>query len=396
MSRTPASPQSDPGFEVDIRRGRRAVDSAPADSDATPVAERPTRVLVADDTRKPARGQTQPVVRRNTQQRVLGGVLLVALLIVAGAFAYSWVTAAPPGVLARINGENITTAEVDREILVNRALTALLTGQETTPSRFSTVESLIDRRMRAQDATRAGMSVSDDDVLKFVQNLLEQNGKTLADLDTALQGYGLTRADFVAEQRDVVLINSYIGLKVTANAQSDDDRQSMLNDWVTQLQRTSKIERFGVPDEPIAPRIGATAPDFKLRDTNDKITSESDLHGRPILINFWATWCDPCRAELPLIQSTYARIQKTAPGPGPGLQVLGVSVESDPDIITSFQKEYGLNYPILPDEAGQVKDLYRVGPIPTSFFIDRQGIVRAVVIGTLTQETLDANLKLIP
>src|SRR4051812_29423194 len=255
MSGSPSSPPPDPGFGVEIRRGRRAVDTAPdpVDGSADPlVADQPTRVLVPGGT-QPATGKVRPAKvptparrRGGLQQRVLGGVLLAALLIVLGAFAYSWwSTQPPPGVLARVNGENITIAEVDREILVNRALTALLAGEETTPSRFSTVESLIDRYMRAQDARRAGISVTDADVEKFVADLLSRQDKTLDDLDTALRGYGLTRADFIAEQRDVVLINSYIGLKVTANATSNDDWESKLNDWVTQLQRTSKVERFG-------------------------------------------------------------------------------------------------------------------------------------------------------
>jgi peroxiredoxin len=217
------------------------------------------------------------------------------------------------------------------------------------------------------------------------------------DLDTALKGYGLTRADLYADQRDVVAINSYIGLNVVAGATSDDQRSQLMNDWITQLQQTSKVERFGTPDEPTAPRVGATAPDFKLRDINEKIYALSDLHGRPVIVNFWATWCEPCRSELPTIQAAYARLQKAAPGPGPGLEVLGVAVDSDPSIVSSFQREFGLQFPLLPDEVGQggVKDLYRVGPIPTSFFIDRQGIVRAVKIGALQEQDLTDDLKLI-
>jgi peroxiredoxin len=143
--------------------------------------------------------------------------------------------------------------------------------------------------------------------------------------------------------------------------------------------------------------VGATAPDFKLRDINEKIYALSDLHGRPVIVNFWATWCEPCRSELPTIQAAYARLQKAAPGPGPGLEVLGVAVDSDPSIVSSFQREFGLQFPLLPDETGQggVKDLYRVGPIPTSFFIDRQGIVRAVKIGALQEQDLTDDLKLI-
>jgi peroxiredoxin len=90
-------------------------------------------------------------------------------------------------------------------------------------------------------------------------------------------------------------------------------------------------------------------------------------------------------------------LQKEGPQPGPGLEVLGVAVDSDPSIVSSFQREFGLQFPLLPDMAGQggVKDLYRVGPIPTSFFIDRQGIVRAVKIGALQEQDLIEDLKLI-
>ena len=118
--------------------------------------------------------------------------------------------------------------------------------------------------------------------------------------------------------------------------------------------------------------------------------------GKPLLVTFWATWCEPCRTELPTIQAAYTKVRASAAGPGPGLEVLGVAVESDPAIVISFQKEFSLAYPLLPDEAGQVKNLYRVGPIPTSFFIDRQGIIRAIQIGILADSDLTEKLKLIP
>ncbi len=392
MNRSSSKGPVDPGFNVEIRRGQRALDQEAAPR--TPVAKAGRRAPEAEA----AWGGVRVKRRAKVQQKILAGVLIFAVLVVAGFFALSWWSTQPPaGVLARVNGENITVQQVDREILLNRALTALLTGDEQTLSRSATVESLIDRRMRAQDAARAGIKVSDADVEGFVQTLLTRNGKTMDDLDTALKGYGLTRADLYADQRDVVAINSYIGLNVVAGATSDDQRSQLMNDWITQLQQTSKVERFGTPDEPTAPRVGATAPDFKLRDINEKIYALSDLHGRPVIVNFWATWCEPCRSELPTIQAAYARLQKAAPGPGPGLEVLGVAVDSDPSIVSSFQREFGLQFPLLPDEVGQggVKDLYRVGPIPTSFFIDRQGIVRAVKIGALQEQDLTDDLKLI-
>ena len=156
MSRSSSQPPADPGFEVDIRRGRRAVDApAPAPAEA-----RPARLSAV--AARPARAQ-------QTQQRVLAGVLIAAVAIVAGAFAFSWWSAQPPaGVLARINGEDIRVDQVDHEILLNRAMTALLSGKEVAPSRSATVEDLLDRRMKRATPPAAGVTVSDADVQNFV------------------------------------------------------------------------------------------------------------------------------------------------------------------------------------------------------------------------------------
>ncbi|MGI8587644.1 MAG: redoxin domain-containing protein [Chloroflexia bacterium] len=382
MKRSAADARPDPGFEVEISRGGRAAAELSPARIATPVNVGPPHLAARS--------------RRGLQQRVLAGVLAVAVVFVAVVFAVAWWSAQPPaGVLARVNGEEITVAQVDKKILISRAITALLNGKEETPSRGAILDSLIQERMQAQDAARAGVSVSDDEIAQFVQSRVEANGKSVSDLDTALKGYGLTRADFYADQKPFLLINKYVGEKVVAGATSDNERQQKQNDWLAALQNTSKVERFGTPDEPTAPRIGATAPNFTLRDLSGKIVSLSDFHGRPVLINFWATWCDPCRRELPTIQAAYAQRQASGPQAAQGLAILGVAVESDPAIVTSFQKEFGLAYSILPDEADQIKNLYRVGPIPTSFFIDRQGTIRAIKVEAMEAPELGKDLDMI-
>ncbi len=381
MKNASSNGSADPGFGVEIRRGQRAVESGP-----TPVAaSRPATVPSA----------ARPAARQN---RVLAGLLVAAGGIVALLFAFSWVSAQPPpDGLARVNGEVITNAQVDRAILVNRAMTALLMGKEETFSRSSALQSLIDVRMRAQDAERAGVTVSNSDVDRLITYQLDKYNKTLADLQTALKGYGINQSDFYGEQHDVALINKYIGLNVAVGATSQDEIDSKTNDWVTQLQRTSKVERFNVPDEPTAPRVGALAPDFTLPDVNGKAVTLSALRGQPVLINFWATWCEPCRTEIPVIQTAYARAKAAAGGAGTGVTVLGIAVESDPDIIGSFQKEYGISFNLLADNLGtsSVKNLYRVLPIPTSIFIDRQGVIRHIQVGQLDEATLTEKLGVI-
>ena len=181
----------------------------------------------------------------------------------------------------------------------------------------------------------------------------------------------------------------------------------MQNDWLAQLQRTSRLETFAASDVPV---VGSIAPEFKLPVLKtaeaptpapgatpvagvDYISLEG-LRGRPVIINFWATWCQPCRVEIPELQAAYAQHKSSADGPAtPGLEVLGVLVQSDPTIALSFQKEFGITFPILVDDPGQVKDQYRVVPIPSSFFIDREGVIRFVKVGMLTQKEIQEHLK---
>ena len=126
-----------------------------------------------------------------------------------------------------------------------------------------------------------------------------------------------------------------------------------------------------------APQTGFLAPDFTLKTPQGEIFTLSGLKGKAVLINIWATWCPPCRAEMPAIQSLYEEYKSQ------GLVVLGVNstVQDDPFKIAPFLEEYGLTFPILLDETGEVTQAYEVRALPSSFFIDRQGRISEVVIG---------------
>jgi len=106
-----------------------------------------------------------------------------------------------------------------------------------------------------------------------------------------------------------------------------------------------------------------------------------------VLINFWATWCGPCRAEMPIIQAAYERYREQ------GLVVLAVDVQEGPTFVERFAQQSGLTFTILYDRDGSVSDRYRIRGIPTSFFVDRQGVIRARQVGAMSETVLEHQLS---
>jgi cytochrome c biogenesis protein CcmG/thiol:disulfide interchange protein DsbE len=136
--------------------------------------------------------------------------------------------------------------------------------------------------------------------------------------------------------------------------------------------------------------VGRVAPDFLLQTPNGGQLRFSDLRGRPVLVNFWASWCAPCRQELPEIVKAYDA-HKDA-----GLVVLAVDLQENDDAVKSFASEFGMTFPIVIDRTGSVASSWRIGGpiqgIPSSYFVDAQGVVQARFYGPMTQDTLDENL----
>jgi cytochrome c biogenesis protein CcmG/thiol:disulfide interchange protein DsbE len=133
-----------------------------------------------------------------------------------------------------------------------------------------------------------------------------------------------------------------------------------------------------------APQVGFAAPDFSLQTTEGETYTLSALRGQAVLINVWATWCPPCRAEMPVIEKLSQEYKDK------GLVVLAVNstFQDDPAAIRPFAEKYKLSFPILLDEKGNVTRSYQVNALPSSFFIDRQGVIREVVIGGPMSEAL--------
>ena len=135
--------------------------------------------------------------------------------------------------------------------------------------------------------------------------------------------------------------------------------------------------------KPPAPWVGHPAPDFTLTDLEGKPWTLSELRGRPVLLNFWATWCLPCRFEMPAIGAVYERFVDQ------GFVVFAVNVLESRDIAYTFAEEFNLTFPVLLDSTGKVADAYQVHFIPTSFFVDREGVISNKHIGPMTEETIE-------
>lgn len=133
-----------------------------------------------------------------------------------------------------------------------------------------------------------------------------------------------------------------------------------------------------------SPREGFLAPDFTLDLLGGEPVSLSGLRGQVVMINLWASWCPPCRAEMPAIERIY-QVNRAR-----GLEVLAVNTtyQDNESAARAFVQEYGLTFPILLDRTGAMANRYQLRALPTTFFVDRQGVIQDVVVGGPMSEAL--------
>jgi cytochrome c biogenesis protein CcmG/thiol:disulfide interchange protein DsbE len=136
-----------------------------------------------------------------------------------------------------------------------------------------------------------------------------------------------------------------------------------------------------------APVVGNPAIPFELKSLEGNSLSLPKFRGKPLVVNFFASWCDPCREEMPLINDLAS---KSAKG---GYGVLGIAVEDSRAAVTEYVKEAKLDFPIALDLNSTVKRAYRIFGPPATFFIDGQGIVRDVVLGPISGERAREAMK---
>ncbi|MBI2912417.1 MAG: TlpA family protein disulfide reductase [Chloroflexi bacterium] len=159
---------------------------------------------------------------------------------------------------------------------------------------------------------------------------------------------------------------------------------------------SSTGERYGPVELPpalvaagadVSPKEGALAPDFLLERLDGGDLRLSDYRGQPLVVNFWATWCAPCRREIPQFVSAYDRFRDQ------GLVIIGVNLQESKSIVQNYADDFGMKFPIAIDRSGEVAKRYRLLGLPMTFFIDRQGVVRSVFAGPFLEESRGTNVQ---
>lgn len=136
--------------------------------------------------------------------------------------------------------------------------------------------------------------------------------------------------------------------------------------------------------------VGKSAPDFELPDLEETTVRLSDYRGKVVFLNFWATWCQPCREEMPSMEVLYQQFKRD------GLVVLAVSIDrvTTAQEIPPFVKSMNLTFPVLVDSWGQTDKRYKLMGVPETYIIDQQGVLREKVIGPRDWTLLD-NLQIV-
>lgn len=153
------------------------------------------------------------------------------------------------------------------------------------------------------------------------------------------------------------------------------------NQITSQENQTSEAEKTGDSSE-VGLEVGNLAPDFKLPTLDGETIQLSELRGERVMVNFWATWCPPCRAEMPDMQKFHENKD---------INILAVNLtETEGDLmnVQNFIQEYGLTFPILKDENTEVANTYQIQPIPSTFMIDSNGIIQYKAFGAMNYDLM--------
>lgn len=131
---------------------------------------------------------------------------------------------------------------------------------------------------------------------------------------------------------------------------------------------------------------GKRAPDFTVQTIEGKEVKLSDYRGKKVFLNFWTTWCPPCKEEMPQMQYFYQNKPKN-------VEILAVNIEENKERVHDFVKEYRLTFPILVDKDGEISKMYDVYTIPTTFVLNENGTIHQKVVGPMDEQMMNSLIK---
>lgn len=174
-----------------------------------------------------------------------------------------------------------------------------------------------------------------------------------------------------------------VGMLVSLSIQSDSSRSDTGS--VSSLPRPLTSTVLTIPETSGLVVVGQSAPDFTLETLDHQPVTLADLRGKVVIINFWASWCAPCRLEMPALQQAYEAYQ------GKGVVILAVNLTAQDAIAEAekFVQELGLTFPILLDEVGEVSEAYQVLGLPTTIFVNREGDIARTHLGPMTETQIE-------
>ena len=132
---------------------------------------------------------------------------------------------------------------------------------------------------------------------------------------------------------------------------------------------------------------GQKAPDMPMLGIEGGVVRLDSFKGKVVVLNFWATWCPPCRKEMPLLESTYKRYQEN------GLVILGINYNEDRERVLKFTQEMGVTFPVILDKELKLTRRYGVLSLPATFFIDKKGIIRGQHKGEIVEEIIATKVE---
>jgi thiol-disulfide isomerase/thioredoxin len=200
-----------------------------------------------------------------------------------------------------------------------------------------------------------------------------------SDLAAAESDLATTESDLAKKESDVATAQSQI-----SSLQSQ--KSSLQNQLSGAEAKATELEKLIAALE--GSQVGNLVPDFKLTDLDGKTVSLRDLRGSPVMLNFWATWCGPCRSEMPYLQQIYEKWRDK------GLILLTINLRETTSTVRQFMQEIKSSLPVLFDTNGDVGNKYSITAIPTTFFVTELGVIKERRVGSYPSvEAIESSLR---